>query len=239
MIQLRRPKSVRLGYWDIRGLGAPLRMLLAYSGIEHDLVFHKEEDDGTWFEDKKPLLAERNAFANLPYLVMDDGLVVCESNACLMYLQECLSLGPTDGAARIQSYALLSAYMSTRNDLVNRAYFQDVIMPPPCPTRESFAASMTALLATGPFLKYEACLRMSRTAYFCGGTPCACDFAVWEMLDQYAKCAADLGLPPPLAELPLCASFHKRVRDMPELAAYFDSSAYRMPCNSPALTHWS
>ncbi len=54
MIQLRRPKSVRLGYWDIRGLGAPLRMLLAYSGIEHNLVFHKEEDDGTWFEDNKP-----------------------------------------------------------------------------------------------------------------------------------------------------------------------------------------
>ena len=152
-------------------------MLLAYSGIEHDLVFHKEEDDGTWFED-------RNALANVPYLEMDDGLVVCKSNACLMYLQECLSLGPTDGAARIQSYALLLAYMSTRNNLVNWAYFQDVIMPPPCPARESFAASMTALLATGLFSKYEeACLRMSRTAYFCGGTPCACNFAVWEMLD--------------------------------------------------------
>ena len=239
MNRLRRPTSVRLGYWDIRGLGAPLQMLLAYSGVEHELAFHKVEDNSTWFEDKKPLLAERNALANLPYLEMDDGLVVCESNACLIYLQECLGLCPSDGAARIQSYALLSAYMGTRNDLVNRAYFEGVITPPPCPTRESFVESMTALLASGPFSKYEASLRMSRTAYFCGEAPCACDFAIWEMLDQYVKCAADLGLLPPLAELPLCSAFYERVREMPELATYFDSSAYRMPCNSPALTHWS
>jgi len=204
-------------------------MLLAYSGIEHDLILHKEEDDGTWFEDKKPLLAERNALANLPYLEMDDGLVVCESKACLMYLQECLSLGPTDGAARIQSYALLSAYMSTRSNLVNRSYFHDVIMPPPCPMRELFAVSIPALLATGPFSKYEACLRMSRTAYFCGGTPCACHFVVWEMLDQYATCAADLGLLPPLVELPLFTAFHERVRETPELAANFDSSCLDRP----------
>ena len=96
-----------------------------------------------------------------------------------------------------------------------------------------------ALLASGPFAKYEASLKLSQTPYFCGDAPCACDFAIWEMLDVYTKVAADLSAPPPLAELPLCAAFHQRIRELPQLAGYFDSPAYRLPCNSPALTHWN
>ena len=240
MLAFGRPKFVRMGYWDIRGLGAPLRMLLAYSGVDHELVFHKETEDSSWFEVKKPELLEKNALANLPYLEMAaEGLVVCESNVCLMYLQDSLGLSPKTDVAKLQSYALLSMYMCTRNDLVNRAYFEDVLTPPPCPTREAFDESMKALLAAGPFAKYEASLGMSQTPFFCGDTPCACDFAIWEMLDQHTKLASDLCQPPPLAELPLCAAFHQRLRKLPQLASYFDSPAYRLPCNSPALTHWN
>jgi|EP00908_Phaeocystis_cordata_P005904 glutathione S-transferase len=234
---LTRPGSMTR---QIRGLGAPLRMLLAYSGVEHELVFHKETEDSSWFEVKKPELQKKNALANLPYLEVDDGsLVVCESNVCLMYLQNSLGLGPETDVGRLQSYALLSMYMCTRNDMVNRAYFEDVLSPPPCPTREAFDESMKALLASGPFSKYESCLKLSGTPFFCGDTPCACDFAIWEMLDQYTKVASDLGEPPPLARVPLCAAFHQRLRALPELASYFESPAYALPCNSPALTHWN
>jgi len=236
---LLRPRFVRCGYWDIRGLGAPLRMLLAYSGVDHELVFHKETEDGSWFEVKKPELQKKNALANLPYLEIDDDLVVCESNVCLMYLQESLGLSPKNDVAKLQSYALLSMYMCTRNDMVNRAYFEDVLKPPPCPTREAFDESMKALLASGPFAKYEASLALSQTSFFCGEAPCACDFAIWEMLDQYTKVASALGQSPPLAELPLCTAFYQRIRELPQLASYFDSEAYRLPCNSPALTHWN
>ncbi|EOD29475.1 hypothetical protein EMIHUDRAFT_233986 [Emiliania huxleyi CCMP1516] len=240
MLALQRPKFIRMGYWDIRGLGAPLRMLLAYSGVEHELVFHEEAEDSSWFEVKKPEMKKKNALANLPYLEVDDGsLVVCESNVCLMYLQDSLGLGPKSEAAKLQSYALLSMYMCTRNDMVNRAYFEDVLSPPPCPTREAFDASMKDLLASGPFSKYEASLELSGTPFFAGETPCACDFAIWEMLDQYTKLAADLAEPPPLANLPLCAAFHRRLRELPQLASYFASPAYALPCNSPALTHWN
>ena len=236
---LPRPKFIRLGYWDIRGLGAPLRMLLKYSGVEHEVVYHKEAEDGSWFDEKKPELRKKNALANLPYLEMDDGLVVCESNACLIYLQESLGLSPPSDAARLQSLALLSMCMCTRNDLVNRAYYAENISPPPCPTREAFVASIQALLQAGPFAKYEASLRLSETPYFCGDAPCAADFAIWEMLDQHTMLAAHLGEPPPLADMPLLAAHYERLRALPQLAGYFESPAYRLPCNSPALTHWS
>ena len=48
-----------MGYWDIRGLGAPIRMLLVYSGVEHELVFHKEAEESSWFDEKKPLLQKK------------------------------------------------------------------------------------------------------------------------------------------------------------------------------------
>ena len=111
-------------------------------------------------------------------------------------------------------------------------------MPPPCPTRAAFDESMKALLASGPFAKYEASLAHSQSPFFCGGTPCACDFAIWEMLDVYTKAASDLAQPLPMAELPLCAAFHTRLRALPPLQSYFESDAYKLPCNSPGYTHW-
>ena len=213
-------------------------MMLAYSGVSHELIFHKETDDRDWFEGKKPELLKRNALANLPYLEVEDGMVVCESNACLAYLEEALGLTPTTDAAKIRSLELLSLCMCTRNDMINRAYFEGVLSPPLCATRDDFDASMKAYFASGPFGKYEASLAMSATPFFCGEAPCACDFPIWEMFDQYTKLAAELSLPPPLSMLPLCAAFHMRVCELPELAGYFQSPAYGLPCNSPAISHW-
>ena len=34
--------SIEIGYWSIRGLGAPLRMMAAYAGILHDAKLYDE-----------------------------------------------------------------------------------------------------------------------------------------------------------------------------------------------------
>jgi hypothetical protein len=38
-----------------------------------------------------------------------------------------------------------------------------------------------------PFAKFEAWLNKYGTPYFCGAAPAACDFHIFEMLDQYEK----------------------------------------------------
>ena len=90
-----------IGYWSIRGLGAPLRMLLNASGCNHWVVYYdvmeEEDDDGTtkdggwnkqsWFNDKQWLKQEYNPFINLPFLIdCDKQIVISQTNAIFTYL---------------------------------------------------------------------------------------------------------------------------------------------------------
>ena len=80
-------KRFTMGYWQMRGLGAPLRMMLHWG--KFDAATTKTMDDGNdawsfedvqyaqgpdgitaWFKrDKKKMMEETNALANIPYLV--------------------------------------------------------------------------------------------------------------------------------------------------------------------------
>lgn len=203
-----------------------MRMMLEYAGAEYEDTVYT--DPQKWFKEKKPELLKKNALANLPYLEMPDGVVVSESNACYTYLQFTLGLTPEDPAAKIKCQELLSLCMCTRNDMTNRCYpFNGM-----CADRASFDASMTKLLGSKPFAKYEATLAASATPFFCGDAPSACDFHIWEMLDQYTKVATELRAPLPLDEHPLCKAFYQRVKELPSLQAYFKSDAYALGCNA-------
>ena len=60
--------KIKLGYWELRGRGQVLRLLLAYSGLDWQEVTYKTT--GQWFvEDKTKLGFD---FPNLPYLLNDD-----------------------------------------------------------------------------------------------------------------------------------------------------------------------
>jgi len=83
--------TIQVSYWNIRGLGAPLRMMMMYSGTpfksESYQVTEKAEgglEFSSWF-DKKPALKEKNPLINLPYII-DGDVIVTQSNACLSYL---------------------------------------------------------------------------------------------------------------------------------------------------------
>ena len=65
-----------VAYWTIRGLGATLRMMCEYAGVEYEARSHdcaKKEGGGfdmtEWFVDNKPGLKEKNALINLPYVL--------------------------------------------------------------------------------------------------------------------------------------------------------------------------
>ena len=97
-----------LGYWDIRGLAAPARMMLAYRGAAfEDRTYSLQPQEGggwgapAWFDTDRPPLRERNAFINLPYLVdHESGIVVSQSTALYQFLGRKLGLMGENEAER-------------------------------------------------------------------------------------------------------------------------------------------
>ena len=99
------PKYI-IGYWSIRGLGAPIRMLLNALEVNHWTIYYdvlEEEDDEnesgssgnagggwnkqSWYNDKAWLINEYNPFINLPFLVdVEKQIVISQTNAILTYL---------------------------------------------------------------------------------------------------------------------------------------------------------
>ena len=82
--------KIEVGYWAIRGLAAPLRMMCHVAGAEWvSKTYAVGGEPGNWdlsaWFGVKPALVERNALMNLPYVV-DGDVVVTQSNACLTHL---------------------------------------------------------------------------------------------------------------------------------------------------------
>ena len=79
-----------LGYWNIRGLAAPMRYILHYKNVDFtDKVYNlgpgPEYNKDCWFVDSKPHLAAKMTYPNLPYFV-DGDFYLSESAAILKYI---------------------------------------------------------------------------------------------------------------------------------------------------------
>eukprot|EP00826_Nyctotherus_ovalis_P029653 TRINITY_DN2349_c1_g1_i3.p1 TRINITY_DN2349_c1_g1~~TRINITY_DN2349_c1_g1_i3.p1 ORF type:complete len:230 (+),score=55.65 TRINITY_DN2349_c1_g1_i3:209-898(+) len=80
-------EPVILGYWDIRGLAEPIRMLMQHLGINYKDVTYEagpapEYSRDAWFKVKHTMGFD---FPNIPYLI-DSSAKITESNAILRYL---------------------------------------------------------------------------------------------------------------------------------------------------------
>ena len=82
-------QPIEVGYWTIRGLGAPCRMMVMFAGAPlkaacYDLV-PKEGggfDPSAWF-DTKPALRAKNPLMNLPYVIDGDRIISQVSSSIL------------------------------------------------------------------------------------------------------------------------------------------------------------
>ena len=90
--------TLTLGYWKIRGLCAPLRMMCFYKGQPFVNKAYGDDAQTAWFGTEKKRLKESSALVNLPYIL--DGptaadpseTVVTQSNSCLLYLGQRLGI---------------------------------------------------------------------------------------------------------------------------------------------------
>ena len=81
--------TITLGYWKIRGLCAPLRMMCFYKGQPFVNKAYGDDAQTAWFGTEKKRLKETNALVNLPYVIDGPTAAVRYLTASLLH---CLSI---------------------------------------------------------------------------------------------------------------------------------------------------
>mmetsp|Transcript_4613 Transcript_4613/g.9345 ORF Transcript_4613/g.9345 Transcript_4613/m.9345 type:complete len:230 (+) Transcript_4613:24-713(+) len=220
---------MEFGYWKIRGLGAPFRMMFAYKQVQYEDTQYATNE--SWFNGRKPAILEMNPLANLPYLV-DGDTCVCQTNAVLHYLGEKLSLNGNTEAQKLRTSELLCEIYDVRNGMIDLSYPSHQV----CRTEEEYRAKAESMVGALPFGKFEAILALEDNAS--GGKwfvlqegPGVADFHIWEMLDQHRVLAERMGSPESLDQFPRCKAFHEAFRALPSLQRYFASDAYALEIN--------
>ena len=213
--------KLEIGYWKIRGLGAPLRMMATYAGVEYENKMYTSGEE--WFGEKKPEILKKNPLANLPY-VIDGDKVVCQTNSCMVYLAE--KFGFYGG---IKDLELLCEIYDLRNSMIELVYpFKKVNRTP-----EEFAAStepQCSAVVTKYYAKFNGFL--GKTKYLLKDTPCASDFHLWEMIDQHECLAIKYGHASPLANFPALKTYYENFKAEPKLKPYFNSDVSKIDINS-------
>lgn len=223
------------GYWDIRGLAAPIRMMCAYANADvEDKQYPLAVKEGggydasAWFG-VKPTYKEKNSYINLPYVVDNEsGLTITQSTSCYTYLGRKLNLMGSNEAELTAVEQTLAQCFDLRNDVIDLVYPFKAVK-----TAEDYAAALPTHLdgnAKTHYEKFEGFF--GDKPFLAAATITAGDFHVWEMLDQHEMMASRAGLPSLLESFPKLKAFYQRVRALPELEKYFSSGAYGFPVNN-------
>ena len=105
----KKNTEITVAYWSTKGLGAPLRQMVLYSGFPLKCIFYKttavQTQDGLsvegshWHLGAKPAHQKINPLINLPYLEVHDAdqkIVVAQSIACMNLLDRMLDMQGSD-----------------------------------------------------------------------------------------------------------------------------------------------
>lgn len=233
-----------LGYWDIKGLAAPIRMAFAYSGIAYrDELYAITEVEGKWrsgwpAKAKELIASADSAFPNLPYLVVParDGsprTVSMQSGAILRYVARLGGLMGDGELEALQVDELLEQVMDMRNEMVRLVYsaeFKD--------NHEAFAKQSLPYYF-GAFEKYLH-NRMQKTLsdaaaedtplYYVGAKISVADLAIQDVVSVATALAGSLL---DVATLyPLVSRHVGAVRQLPQLQQYFDGPLGKLAPNN-------
>lgn len=212
---------IEIGYWKIRGLGAPLRMMCEYGNVEYKDVQYT----GEWFGDNKKRILALDPLANLPYVIDGD---LCLSQSTAVYVHVATKAGVYGGIKDLE-------YLCEVYDL--RMSVMDLVYPFKRVNRsqEEFEKSVEShcqKFAPEFYAKFEAILEKNKTLFLLKDTPCAADFHLFEMLDQHALLAAKYEHKDALHDFPKLRALHDALKADPKLAKFFASESYKLPCNS-------
>eukprot|EP01039_Chlorochromonas_danica_P001867 gene1867-2043_t len=227
--------GIIVGYWGIRGLGAPLRMMIMFRGLplicenydcgEENGVF----DTSSWFNVKEKYKA-KNPLINLPYVQVGD-LVVTQSNACILYLGRRLNLMGNDDYDQVEVEELLCEYMDLRTKISSYVYRTSAT--PPLTWLTQLVASGSGIHKLHDFLVLKYPTSTEENLYFVAKQATAADFALWEVIDVLKSMATFFQSEEDIFnDYPLLNLFHRRFKELPENKRYFQSHLSRLPVNN-------
>jgi glutathione S-transferase len=239
---LENPRYI-LAYWSIRGLGAPLRMMLSAAEVDHWIVFYDvtETPDGKWhkdayFKDKAWLKDEYNPLMNLPFLVdCASDRVISQTNAIFTFLGRELNMVGSNPWKQTVCEELLCEVMDIRNKMVRFAYAASI------PDDKQEAEDL--IQKNGPvvngydklelFLRRKSETEDNPSAFLVGTGLTAPDFHLWEMLDQFEGLCKNFELPSLLDDTrPHLSAFKTSIERLPEIKPYLSSEYMKIPYNN-------
>ncbi|XP_052679113.1 glutathione S-transferase Y1-like [Crassostrea angulata] len=200
-------KMSTLGYWNIRGLGQPIRLLLNYVGEEFDDVQYQQGvapdfSRDAWLSVKNTLGL---AFPNLPYYI-DGDTKITQSNSILRYIGDKHALLGKTPKEKVDCDMMVENAMDFRNGVVRLCYNKDYEK-----IKDDYFANVK-----------------DKLRQFAGDSITICDFPIYELLDQHR-----LMKPGILDDYPNLTKFVERFENLPKIKAYMASDKFMArPVNS-------
>lgn len=205
-----------LGYWNVRGLGTPIRLLLEYAGVEHEEKLYKcgpppDFERAEWLNEKFNLGLD---FPNLPYYI-DGDVKITQSRVILRYLgKKCGLMGKND-AEQLRVDLLdtqLADYQAEFVKLVYNPSFLEL--------KENYIKGLAdKLKALADFL--------GDRKFAAGDYVTYADFVLFEYLDVQSSLVNGL-----LKDYPALDQFHKRILALEAIDKYWQSPrAIKYPIN--------
>jgi glutathione S-transferase len=201
---------MKLGYWKIRGLAEPIRMLLQYAGIDYEEVVYEQGDapgydKSVWFDVKFTLGLE---FPNLPYLI-DGDLKLTQTISILHYLSAKTGLFPkSSNPADISRYDMI-------DHVILDFFLMGVRLCYSSP--EDFAANKSAVVGKAKDVMKQFSAALGDKKFFAGNDITGTDFWMFEAIDRFVR------LDTTFIEHGNLKKFMERIRELPQLQKYFTS----------------
>ncbi|KAM5257049.1 glutathione S-transferase Mu 1 isoform 5-T5 [Ctenodactylus gundi] len=199
-----------LGYWDIRGLGHAIRLLLEYTDSSYEerrYIMGNAPDYGSeWLKEKKFKLGLD--FPNLPYLI-DGAHKLTQSNAIMRYIARKHNMCGETEEEKIRVDILENQAMDTRVQLAMLCYDPDFEKKKP----EFLEGIPDKMKLFSQFL--------GKRPWFAGDKITFVDFLAYDALDQHRifdpKC---------LDAFPNLKDFLSRFEGLKNISAYMKSSRF-------------
>jgi len=212
------------GYWEIRGLGQPIRLLLAYKQADiEDKRYYTgpapDYDKSQWLNEKFNLGFD---FPNLPYLV-DGDVKLTQTHAIMRYLARKYDLEGSSELERRRADLAEQQLVDLRGAFVGLCYSPDHAQKKP-----AFLAQLaTALKAFSAFL--------GKHKWFAGERITFVDFLIYEVLFQLSVFSKES-----FKGSENLLEFLKRFEQLPTIAAYMKSDKFiKWPFNNNMAAYGS
>lgn len=200
------PKKHAIAYWSIRGLGAPLTMMLCAAKTPFTLFLYDILESGQdgwtsdYFAAKKEYMQEyKQPLWNLPFCVdRENQKIICQTNAIFAHLGRACGMMGDDEVSASECEQLLCEIYDLRDGMIRFVYGPD-----PCEPAELLDSAGKYLTKLEAWLELQAEKEVSvdhqdkkvkkDVVHLVNGKFSAPDFHLYEMLDQYEALAKEHG----------------------------------------------